>query len=432
MWQCVVYSSMVAFCDFYCQSMPNSHIYKRLLMTIRKKLDKSILVANSIEHFSTSLYSFITPLIAQDFFSNHDHIVGLILSYSVYLSSVVTRPLGALIFGFTAIKKSPLIGLKISLLFTAGITILIALIPAYIDIGFWSPLLLTLCIFAKGIFTAGESCIAKLMLLDDKSKEKTFESSYYYQFSSMVGMILASLCATIIFSFDLPTYSWRILFIFSGIILIFATRLRFQLNQQISVKIKTEVKLYSMMNSNKINFLKIALTTAMSHVTYIIPFVLLNNLIPQITDVNLVDMMSTNTMLLVLDMLMIPVVGKFLKGYDPEKIMIISLVCMLFSIPIMMLFLPNANIYYIIFFRIWVVFLGVIFMCPQNIYYNNMFNNHSKYLIVGISSSVGAATIGKISTPISLYFWHISGNLNFIALYFGLVILSNIIVIMKK
>ncbi len=394
----------------------------------RKNLDKSIFITNAVEHFCTSLYSFVAPLIAEDFFPQHDYMIGLILTYSIYLSGIISRPMGSLIFGYIAIRRTPILGLRISLFFIAIMTLLIAIIPSYKAIGFWSSLLLVVLVFIKGIFASGESSIAKLLVLEGKEGNESFKSSYNYQFSSMVGIIFASFCASVIFIFELPIYSWRILFICSGLLLLFAMFFRSQSDSE------REMKVYdSHLGRIKVqkwrNFLRIVLATGMSHVTYLIPFVLLNNLMPEISQVKIADMMSVNTFLLILDMLMIPMVGKFLQKYEPQNIMLAVLLVMFYSIPIMMLFLPGAGFAYIIFFRIWVVFLGVIFMCPQNIYYNNLFPSNSKYLIVGLANAVGAATIGKISTPIALYFWHIRGNMKLIALYFGLIIFANILIL---
>jgi MFS family permease len=394
---------------------------------LRKNLDRSILITNAIEHFCTSLYSFVAPLIAKDFFPAHDYIVGLILTYSVCLTSVISRPFGSIIFGFFAIKESPVIGLRVSLFFISCLTILISLIPSYEEMGFLSPLFLVILVFLKGIFASGESAIAKLLLLEGKEKRESFKSSYNYQFSSMLGIIFASFCASMIFIYELPRYSWRILFLCSGLILLFAMFLRFNSNE-IGI-LKKHDELEKINRENIINFLQITLTTGMSHITYIIPFVLLNNLMPEISKVTFADMMSFNTALLILDMLMIPVVGRFLERYEPQKIILISLIVMLLSIPLMMLFLQDSNIYYIIFFRIWVVFWGVVFMCPQNIYYKSLFPHNSKYLVVGLANAIGSATIGKGSTPFALYCWHVSSNMTLVALYFGLIIFMNILVI---
>ena len=55
------------------------------------KRDYSILIANMVDHFDTSLYSFLAPVFARLFFPNDDPMISLILAYSVLASTIITR-----------------------------------------------------------------------------------------------------------------------------------------------------------------------------------------------------------------------------------------------------------------------------------------------------------------------------------------------------
>jgi hypothetical protein len=286
----------------------------------------------------------------------------------------------------------------------------------------------------KGIFSAGESTIAKLLIIENSSSNNKFKASYYYQFSSMLGIILASFCATVIFVFELPIYYWRLFYILSSILLLLA--FYFRVNAS-NIKIQGSKSgslrdIVKYIFSNKLSCCKVAVMTGVSHITYLIPFILLNIIMPEISNIDFSMMMSFSTMLLVLDMCMIPIFGRILKKYDAKYVILYSAIMMFLSIPIMLYFLEGAGVYYIAFVRIWIVCLGVIFMCPQNLYYSNLFKGKSKYLASGLSNAIGAETIGRFSTPIALYLWHINSSIQYISFYFGLIMLLNIYIIIKE
>ena len=399
-----------------------------------RRLNISILLANAVKHFSTSLYAFIAPLIVLDFFPDYDYKVGLILAYSIYVTSAITRPLGAFLFGIFVIKKNPMLGIRISLLGSAIVTLLIAIIPTHSDIGFLAPWVLVILRSIKEVFSAGEATIAKLLIVENSSDNDKFKASYYYQFSSMLGIILASFCATVIFVFELPTYYWRLFYILSAILLLLAFYFRVS-GDNMKIKDSKLESFRSMVEyifSNKLSCCKVAITTGVSHITYLIPFILLNIIMPEISNTNISMMMSFSTMLLIIDMCMIPMFGRILQNYNAKNIMLYSAIMMFVSIPTMLYFLDGAGMYYVAFIRIWIVCLGVIFMCPQNLYYSNLFKGKSKYLASGLADAIGAATIGRFSTPIALYLWHINGNIQYMSFYFGLIMLLNIYIIIKE
>ena len=68
--------------------------------------------------------------------------------------------------------------------------------------------------------------------------------------------------------------------------------------------------------------------------------------------------------------------------------------------------------------RIWIVFLGVIFMCPQNLYYKKLFE-HSKeqYVLVGMANALGAGIIGRTVPAFSMWLWYMTQSMWSIAGY---------------
>lgn len=390
------------------------------------KRDTSILIGNTLDHFDTSIYSFLAPMLAPIFFPKYDPIVQLILAYSILATSLVTRPLGAFVFGILAKKYGPVICLSYSLIGVAITTVLIGLIPEYAAIGWFSTFALIAVRMIKGLFAAGESTIAKLYIMEGKISKDAFRSSYLYQGSTVVGIILASLASTIIFHYkDYPSL-WRLCFLLGGTVGVAGYLLRKYADSNNIIHSLEDYKISSL-RSLAINWkvvLIIAVTTGMSHVTYYIPFVVMNNIVPLVTSITLEEMMAINTILLVFDVVAIYVLGRLLVNINFQKIIFIAAIILAVSLPIMFSMIDGANILYISFVRIWIVLWGVVFLCPLNLYYKKLVeNSNNQYFIVGMSGALGTATIGRITPALSLWLWHTTNKTVTIGLYVGIIAL---------
>src|SRR5438309_1114006 len=140
------------------------------------KKDISILIGNALDRFDTSLYGFLAPVMGPIFFPNHDPVVQLILTYATSITSLFSRPIGTFLFGMIAHYKGPVFGLSYSLIGVAITTVCIGCIPSYALIGWLAPLSLVLIRLVRGICAAGESTIAKLYIMENKSDNHALKS----------------------------------------------------------------------------------------------------------------------------------------------------------------------------------------------------------------------------------------------------------------
>ncbi|MFY9589457.1 MFS transporter [Rickettsia endosymbiont of Halotydeus destructor] len=425
------------------------------------KRDISILIGNALDHFDTAIYGFLAPLLAKIFFPNHDKIVGLILTYSVLATSLFTRPIGSYFFGIIAKKYGGVFALSHSLIGVALTTALIGLIPSHAQIGWLAPLLLVIIRTLQGIYSEGECAIAKLYILENKEQRKALKASYLYQTSTMVGIIFASFISTIILDIDYNKY-WRVCFIFGGLTALIGYFLRKSDSiichshiplchpredgnpennshpEFISGSINKMLKqvqhdkknywipafagmtvLHDLITiwNNKLNILRVSLTVGFSYLTYILPFVFMNSFIPLITNISLETMMAFNTALLIFDMVMISIIGRLVEKLPYIKILGYTLSIMVLTIIPLWLFLNNASLWYVNFVRIWIIILGITFLCPLNCWLNDLFKTPDKYMLVGIGSSIGSSLIGRLTPSICLGLWHVTNSSLSIGIY---------------
>lgn len=394
--------------------------------TISQK-DTSILIGNALDHYDSAIYGFLAPILGTLFFPNYDPIVQLILTYSILATSLITRPLGSFIFGMIARKHGPVSGMSYSLIGVAITSVCIGFLPIHAQIGWVAPFLLTLIRMIKGIFAAGESTIAKLYIMENKPSANALKASYLYQSSSMLGAILASAAVTL----ALPSEAWRLCFWIGGITGVMGYFLRrfSDTSAEKQTYDSFQVSKFPPFWSNRANILRVAMATGLGHITGTVPFIFMNCFVPMITSITFETMMILNTALLAIDMVLIPVLGRITLKYDAVKVMVLaSLVLSLTIIPLF-LFLPQASLGFVIFVRMWIVFWGVIFLCPLNFWFRNLFPGSDQYLLIGMGGALGATTIGRATTPFCLWLWYMTGWAFLPAVYLAVIMLATAYVI---
>ena len=397
------------------------------------KRDITILVGNTVDHFDTSLYIFLAPIIAPVFFPNTDKLLSLIMAYGILATSIITRPLGTYLFGTIARLKGPVVALSHSLIGVGTLTLFMGLLPGHATIDWLAPLLFMTFRVLREIFAAGETSIAKLYILEDKMGQEEFKGSYLYQVSTILGIILASLAATIIHYIDI-TNSWRICYILGGSAAIVGYVVRKIILPTESRYLKHQLKFYSIdglkiLWSHKLNLLRIAIVTGFSHMTYLIPFVTMNHMVPMVTNIEEKTMMAVNSFMLIFDMVSIPLIGKIVSRYNSSQVMQIASTILALSIVPLWYFIADSSIYYVTFVRFWIVLWGVVYMCPLNLWCKNQVKGEEKYMIVGMGFTFGASTIGKLTPVICLIIVQYTGSYLPIAVYIMIVFLLAGIVI---
>ncbi|WP_341753086.1 MULTISPECIES: MFS transporter [unclassified Candidatus Tisiphia] len=393
-----------------------------------KKKDLSILIGNSLDHFDTAIYSFLAPILSIIFFPKDDPIVALILTYSVLATSIITRPVGAIIFSMIAQKRGATMALSYSLIGVAITTMLIGFIPTYQMIGWFSPLMLLIIRTMLGIFGEGESSIAKLYILENKVQTQGLKASSLYQLSTMLGIIIASLVSAILISSNHHEY-WRLCFILGGSTGIVGGYLRRYANtsqKAIEQKSYTLNMILNIIFNNKCNILRVSIVSGFSYMTYVIPFIVMNSFVPLITSISLETMMSVNTLLLIMDVAMIPLIWYFIKKYRPVDIMLVSTSILFISIIPLWLYMTDASVWYVNFVRLWIITLGVLFVCPLNYWLNSLFHGSDKYMLVSIGDAIGTPIFGRSAPAVCIALWHFTSSSISIGVYIAMITLATI------
>ena len=376
-------------------------------LSIRNQI--SGIIGNLLEHYDTALFGLLAPFLAPIFFPNQNSLNGLILTHSILCSGILIRPFGALFFGWIGYIFGRRQALSLSLLGTAFVTIGIGFLPTYEKVGIYAPLFLTLGKMLQSFFAAAEFIGGAIFVLEHTPQEKQSLLSSLYDSCAIVGVLLASVIVTYMSEYTHLENTWRILFWLGGITAIIGFYLRWNNitygNPNYSQKTSS---VFSILRFNRKQFISIVITSGFSYAIYSLAFSLMNGYIPLVTSFSKTTMMQLNSILLVVDMLLLPLFGGLSSKIGKEKIMMIgAILSSICAIPLFAL-LKNAPFTLIIFVRLMITILGVSFCATYHAWTVSIVEYRYRYPVLLLAYSIGSQCIGMPTSSICLWLYKIT------------------------
>ncbi len=174
---------------------------------------------NILEWYDFALYGYFATVIAKLFFPAKDEFISLMITFGVFASGFIARPLGGIIFGHIGDKYGRRIALVASIFLILVPTTLMGLLPSYNSIGFLAPLLLTILRLLQGVAVSGELTGSGIFLIEcAPEKYKAFYGSLI-MCSTYLGLLMgAAICVIVTLAFSTEQvldFAWRIPFIIS-------------------------------------------------------------------------------------------------------------------------------------------------------------------------------------------------------------------------
>jgi MHS family metabolite:H+ symporter-like MFS transporter len=193
-------------------------------------------LGTALEFMDFQLYSLAAALVFQTiFFPTDAPGMAIILAMATYGVGYISRPLGAWYFGHLGDKIGRRKVLFYTILLMGASTTLIGALPTYHQVGVLAPILLVVLRLAQGFGAGAEIAGASVMLTEYAPRRRRGLVGSLVALGTNSGTLGASaiwgvLVATLSHD-DIVAWGWRIPFLASVLIMIFAVWVRFNLKE---------------------------------------------------------------------------------------------------------------------------------------------------------------------------------------------------------
>ncbi|WP_203138150.1 MFS transporter [Microbacterium sp. JZ31] len=193
-------------------------------------------LGTALEFMDYQLYSLAAALVFADlFFSSENPAVAVVAAMATYGVGYVARPVGAFFFARLGDRTGRTKVLFYTILLMGLATTLIGVLPTYSQVGILAPILLVLLRIAQGFGAGAEISGAGVMLAEYAPAKRRGIVASLVALGTNCGTLLASgVWAILLVAFseeEVIAWAWRIPFIASAIIMLFAIWVRFNLKE---------------------------------------------------------------------------------------------------------------------------------------------------------------------------------------------------------
>jgi MFS family permease len=188
-----------------------------------------------IEWYDFYIYGVLVGFFSTQFFPKDNPTAGLLLSLATFGAGFAVRPFGAAVFG----RIGDIVGRKFTFLVTITVmgvsTALVGVMPTFAQIGILAPLILVTLRLAQGLALGGEYGGAAIYVAEHSSDRDRGKNTSWIQTTATLGLLLALIVIfvtrTSMSAEDFTGFGWRIPFLLSAVLVVFALYIRLRLQE---------------------------------------------------------------------------------------------------------------------------------------------------------------------------------------------------------
>jgi MFS family permease len=370
------------------------------------------MIGNILEHYDNALFGLLAPFIAPLFFATSDPLTALILTYMILPLGILARPLGSLFFGWIGDRFGRREALLCSMGCIALFTVFLGCLPTYAEAGMLAPLFLALIRMGQNFCAAGEVVGGAIFVLENTHSSKRNLMSSFYDASSIGGILIASGLVTYLSYKGTIQESWRQLFFAGGATALFGLFLRFKGLEGAEFLKSPRQKRFSaieIIKNHRGVLASIVLVSGFSYTTYSLPFTLMNGFVPLVTSLTKAEVMQVNTLLLLVDLCLLPCFGYLGMRVGKERLMILSAsLAALLALPLFCL-LSLDSMAIVTLVRFIIVSLGVAFSASYHAWALERIAPEHRFTILSLGYAIGSQLIGSPTSALSLWLYQKTG-----------------------
>jgi MFS family permease len=365
-------------------------------VNIKKSTLFAGMIGNILEHYDHALYGFLAPLLASLFFSQSDPVYGLICAYALMPLGFVAKPFGALVFGWLGNRFGNKRVLSLTLCIMAVATAAIGFLPVYEQVGWIAPVLLALARLLQNFSSIGETTGGALFLLDQTEQRKQGWISSLFDASSILGILLASIAA-----FFFSDY-WRYLFWAGSLSGLAGWILRASLIKEQSCKLQVNFK---EILAEWRTICSIAAVVGYAYSNYYLITNFLNGFLPLVSSISRKEALGLNSILLTLDLCLLPLFGWLTLYIKKENLMLGALTAGALLLAPLFCLLDEASITTAASIRITLMLIGVCFSAPYYAWARDRCKSATRFSTLSLGFALGSGLIGGTTPALSLWLY---------------------------
>lgn len=382
-------------------------------------------IGTMVEYYDYALFTTFMPIFAPLFFPAATAYESLVKGYFVLLIAMLARPLGGLAFGQLGDAVGRRKALLTSMYGIALATALIGLVPSCATLGLWATGLVIAAKALQIFCFGGEFNGAGIYVVEHAQNKREILVSSLLTATTLFGSLLASLIGILATSSFMPDWSWRVAFVFGGLIGVFGIIYRknmieppqFERANLKHQSLSAMLKEYPQELLAGIFIGGFATTPAVTVLTFINPVLMTQGYFSNH------QLMLVQTFLIFCAVLALLVVGLIADRSSPSKIMTYAALALaIFSYPLL-LAVDSGNFLLLISALTALVIINEIFLSPSHAYFKSIFKMQYRYRASSLSFCLGMSLLGGLTPIIEnyLYKWNgrfsaISGWLIFVGL----------------
>jgi MHS family proline/betaine transporter-like MFS transporter len=169
------------------------------------------------EWFDYGVYAYTAVYIGDTFFPSENQTASTLGSLLVFAVSFLIRPVGGLVWGPLGDRIGRQRVLATTIILMAGATFLVGLLPGYVTLGIFAPILLILLRMVQGFSTGGEYGGAATFMAEYAPDRKRGRFGSFLEFGTLAGFTLGATLALIttlaVGEDNMADWGWRLPFL---------------------------------------------------------------------------------------------------------------------------------------------------------------------------------------------------------------------------
>lgn len=392
-----------------------------LFMYVRDVKQKcAVLLGNFLEFYDFTLFAYMIPVISSIFFPSEDKVDSYTIGYIFLAIGFISRPVGAICFGFIGDKYGRRKALQISIILMAISTTGIGILPVTSNNTIYVLFALSIFRILQGLSAGGEYSGAGLSLIESAPRSNQYFIGAILTSTALLGAFVASFFAAISSLYDNQENIWRILFILGGILGFITFVLRMQLAKDYEPVEKYATWRVLINDHSRALFFTIACSGLMNVPFYIVTgFV--NTYFIAIEKYSKVDLMFLNAFMTLFWTVCTIIFGLMSKSICPKRMMVVSSFGMaIFALPFFIM-VNSGSFYLFVMAELILVLLSQFFVAPAFTTMATLFPANIRYRGLAVGNCLGIAILGGITPYLSSILIEYTGVLYAPSLYLFLV-----------